>query len=337
MHPHPPARSLLLLFWSFCSVSSFQNTSPFFYYSTASTPSPAADIPQLIRSDILSQRLLDSLSSCSADTYIIAAQPAVHAADFLLPDAAPHLKRSMNLPDGDGDVKSSFSVADVLGELDIEEVEDFLHTKCNAEVMNVDAASQFWDFFLATLFTYVEEMGRVYVRYNIAGSFRTITDMKPRVVRVDFPALPRTDDSSKRAKQLRENDSILSSLLDLLPSTKYTVIYTTTPSHHSSHSSHGAAAAAELKRRDGATNQSDDNDDGNNNTLPDGPLFTRYQFLTPGLFMGLLVAFFLLAIMAVGLNALASLKVSYGAFEREMGPAGAAGAMMAGAGGRKHG
>lgn len=37
--------------------------------------------------------------------------------------------------------------------------------------------------------------------------------------------------------------------------------------------------------------------------------------------MGLLVTFLLLSILAVGLNGLSSLQVSYGAFEKEMGPA----------------
>jgi V0 complex accessory subunit Ac45/VOA1 transmembrane domain len=51
------------------------------------------------------------------------------------------------------------------------------------------------------------------------------------------------------------------------------------------------------------------------------PLFEQYQFLTPGLFMGLLVGLLLFAILSVGISALGSLKVSYAAFEKEMGPA----------------
>jgi Na+-transporting methylmalonyl-CoA/oxaloacetate decarboxylase gamma subunit len=37
--------------------------------------------------------------------------------------------------------------------------------------------------------------------------------------------------------------------------------------------------------------------------------------------MGLLVVFVLLSILSVGVSALGSLQVSYGAFEKEMGPA----------------
>lgn len=102
------------------------------------------------------------------------------------------------------------------------------------------------------------------------------------------------------------------------------MIYTTTPlSPTDTASMHDHPS--ELKARDLLTRREDSNGSSDNTTLPNGPLFTRYQFLTPGLFMGLLVTFFLLGIMTVGLNALASLKVSYGAFEREMGPAAAGG------------
>merc|ERR1711977_457407 len=45
------------------------------------------------------------------------------------------------------------------------------------------------------------------------------------------------------------------------------------------------------------------------------PLFEKYNFLSPGLFMGLL------AILSVGIGAISSLEVSYGAFDKEMGPA----------------
>lgn len=40
-----------------------------------------------------------------------------------------------------------------------------------------------------------------------------------------------------------------------------------------------------------------------------------------GLFMSLVVSFILLSILGVGLKALSSLQVSYGAFDKENGPA----------------
>lgn len=58
-----------------------------------------------------------------------------------------------------------------------------------------------------------------------------------------------------------------------------------------------------------------------NSTISDHrPLFEKYQFFTPGLFMGLLVTLLLLSILFVALRAISSLEVSYAAFEKEMGP-----------------
>lgn len=50
------------------------------------------------------------------------------------------------------------------------------------------------------------------------------------------------------------------------------------------------------------------------------PLFEKYQFFNPGLFAGILVSMIILSILSVGIRAISSLEVSYGAFEKEMGP-----------------
>lgn len=49
-------------------------------------------------------------------------------------------------------------------------------------------------------------------------------------------------------------------------------------------------------------------------------LFERYQYFTPGLFMGLSAMVPLFLIVLVGVKALLSLEVSYFAFSKEMGP-----------------
>lgn len=51
------------------------------------------------------------------------------------------------------------------------------------------------------------------------------------------------------------------------------------------------------------------------------PLFEKYQFFTPGIFMGIIATILLFSILTVGIKTLGSLEVSYGAFEKEMGPA----------------
>lgn len=52
----------------------------------------------------------------------------------------------------------------------------------------------------------------------------------------------------------------------------------------------------------------------------EGGLFERYQYFTPGLFMGFAAIIPLFLIVLVGLRALLSLEVSYFAFSKEMGP-----------------
>ncbi|KAF4336163.1 ER BIG1 [Fusarium beomiforme] len=58
-----------------------------------------------------------------------------------------------------------------------------------------------------------------------------------------------------------------------------------------------------------------------NTTRDTRGLFEKYQFFTPGIFMGIIIALVLFSLLGVGLRALASLEVSYGAFEKDMGPA----------------
>ncbi|CCU77087.1 ATP-synthase S1 [Blumeria hordei DH14] len=48
------------------------------------------------------------------------------------------------------------------------------------------------------------------------------------------------------------------------------------------------------------------------------PLFEKYQYLSPGLFVGIMVSILLLIILGVGIRAIASLEVSYGAFEKDL-------------------
>ena len=90
---------------------------------------------------------------------------------------------------------------------------------------------------------------------------------------------------------LRAPDAFLASVLDVLSSNRFTVIYTTTPPH-SSHQPTSAETESyemdaqfqapvhmELKRDFSVHKRASDA----NITLPDGPLFERYQYFTPGI------------------------------------------------------
>ncbi|KAL8933610.1 MAG: hypothetical protein Q9211_005687, partial [Gyalolechia sp. 1 TL-2023] len=132
--------------------------------------------------------------------------------------------------------------------------------------------------------------------------------------------------------------AFLSFLLDFLPTSKFTVIYTTTASTsalaHPSFPSPSAATEPEIYEMDTSFSSqthmgskrdfsAHTNRAGGNATLPDLPLFEKYAYLSPGIFMALLIIIPLFLILYVGVTGVASLQVSYAAFDREMGPAAA--------------
>ena len=87
-------------------------------------------------------------------------------------------------------------------------------------------------------------------------------------------------------------DGFLASFIDLLPSHKYTVIYTTTATTTSVHQAAVDSEEYEMDtvfsspvhmdlKRDLASHKRESN---SNITLPNGPLFEKYQYFSPGEF-----------------------------------------------------
>ncbi|KAK3327501.1 BIG/ATPase V1 complex, subunit S1 [Cercophora scortea] len=139
------------------------------------------------------------------------------------------------------------------------------------------------------------------------------------IERVELRHLPPVKEESKRAEILADNDHELGQLFETL-SGEYTVILVSDPNEFKAYEPEFAEPVhMDLKR------QSSDSpvfvgrraDDATDNR----PLFEKYQFFTPGIFTALLALIIILSILTVGLKALASLEVSYGAFDKENGPA----------------
>jgi len=99
----------------------------------------------------------------------------------------------------------------------------------------------------------------------------------------------------------------------------YTVVYFSNPNEFKPYEAEFADSVHMELRRQAAPLQAVGRREGK--AADKLPLFEKYQFFTPGIFMGLLAAFVMLSIVYVGISALSSLQVSYGAFEKEMGPA----------------
>ncbi|KAM4055942.1 vacuolar ATP synthase subunit s1 (ATP6S1) domain-containing protein [Hirsutella rhossiliensis] len=122
--------------------------------------------------------------------------------------------------------------------------------------------------------------------------------------------------SQDRASTLSKNDGILAGSLETTAKDdSYTILFLSAPGEPAQFVE---SLHTDLKRDVNAMHFSRM---GNNTRWESLPLFEKYQFFTPGIFMGLIVALILLSILGVGLRALSSLEVSYGAFEKEMGPA----------------
>ncbi|RPB24857.1 BIG1-domain-containing protein [Terfezia boudieri ATCC MYA-4762] len=295
-------------------VSAFSNTSPFFLVTSSECVLLSPRSSCTLTTAEFVRVAKDVLSQCSSDGYVIATQPGVHVSDFRNGHAGamaveevggwpgmPHLKRALSgngrslvVPftrgerevDGLGEVNG---VAEVLGE--------WVREKCGGEVVRVDAST---------------------------GTFERFGDMKPKVMMVNFEPLDESD-KEVRAKELADTDAFLFSLLESFPSTRYTLIYTSTPRitvpNHPSSKLQAPQTQDELRRRFVILDKKLKHGDVNTTIPVTGSLFKKYAFFTPGIWMGYLAAFFLISIVYVGLNALTSLKVSYGAFEKEMGPA----------------
>ncbi|KAF1971491.1 BIG1-domain-containing protein [Bimuria novae-zelandiae CBS 107.79] len=267
------------------SALAFRNTSPYFLFSTADLNLPADDA-DIARANAVVDQMTSSLDGCPTKTYFVVRQNGVSAADFS--DASRSTPRLTSHLNGKSDyVKSTMVVPDVIEEASTASaISAYLQAKCGAEMLQGDAASN---------------------------------SEKQRVVQVSFPAPP--PDSDLRLTQMGKNDQELQQLIEKYADFEdFTVIYTSTPqtkfqSEHPPYEMEnpfGEAVQMELKRDLSAHKRDAKSKAG---------LFEKYQYFTPGLFMGLTAAVPLFLIVLVGVKALVSLEVSYFAFSKEMGPA----------------
>ncbi|KAK0727887.1 BIG/ATPase V1 complex, subunit S1 [Lasiosphaeria miniovina] len=139
-----------------------------------------------------------------------------------------------------------------------------------------------------------------------------------KVEQVELPRLPSTREKVDRAYALIDNDHKLGELLDTLGD-DYTVVFFSDPNEFKAYEPEFVAPVhMDIKRQ---SNQEPVVFRRQSNETDNRPLFEKYQFFTPGIFMGFLALIVLGSILGVGLKALSSLEVSYGAFDKDMGPA----------------
>ncbi|KAL2787733.1 BIG/ATPase V1 complex, subunit S1 [Aspergillus keveii] len=265
------------------TASAFRDTSPFFLASTSELLSASA---QLKSATSLLDDLSTTLSTCPSDYYVIASQPGVHATDFSARTSAPRL--AAKLTGQDEAIRSATIINEVAGVLETKQIRDILESGCGAQTMVIDASS---------------------------GSYPTEFGAEPRVIIVELSSLPL---GSEREQQLSDNDALLSDIVGRLPSKKYTLFYLTTPREFGENDSpvyqqqndlYQDPVHIDLKRDYSVHSRREEN--------INSSLFDEYQYFTPGLFMGLIAAFFFFAILYVAFSALLSLQVPYAAFEKD--------------------
>ncbi|KIW96605.1 uncharacterized protein Z519_01996 [Cladophialophora bantiana CBS 173.52] len=278
---------------------------PFFMFSTSEL---LATTSQVQSAPLLTSDVALTLSSCPSDYYILVSQPGVSATDYSNSKrSTPFLAKSLSPFQSKGSpVRSSLTVPDVFGRLDSSAWIDALTTKCGVLVTSVDAS---------------EEGGGIPTK-DLTSS--------PRLLELVLPA---PCAGSNRANDLSSNDAFLASVIDLLPTHNYTVLFMTSRSQDGMLVTQGAGEKEaveydmdsqiqesmhlDLKRDLGVHTAA--NKTASNQTMIDGPLFDKYQFFTPGIFMGYLVGFLLLLILYVAISGVASLEVTYAAFDKEQG------------------
>ncbi|KAJ5717454.1 BIG/ATPase V1 complex subunit S1 [Penicillium malachiteum] len=278
------------------AVDAFRDTSPFFMASTSEVLMNSAHIKS---SASVYDEISSALSTCPSDYYVVVSQPGVHSSDFSTRKSAPRLGAKML--GKDKSIRSKMSVNEVAGLLEVKQIKNLLVDNCKAQTTAIDGSS-----------------GANMDNDAKAGSYPSHFEPGPQVIDVEFPMLSLGSD---RARQLSENDGLLSDIIERIPSTsKYTILYVTSPRefpesdsvvYESSNEFNQDGLHMDLKRDYSSHSSYSSSSDRHQS------LFDEYQYFTPGIFMGLLASFFFILILYIGISALSSLQVSYAAFEKD--------------------
>jgi len=270
------------------AAGAFKDTSPFFLLSTSYLKHAEHLNHGISTGNSVLGTIRDDLTACLSEAYILVHQPSVHASDFALPGAAAHLRRAIV---NDTGLATARAVPEVSGVVDLDAVQNLLEKACNARAVHADAAT------------------------GVLPSDST----GKRIIRLSFAEPPQ--DAKSRHRKLSENDSFLNAILSTIGHDKYTVMLATTPPSF-------RPPPPVMDDEDESLLHTEFKRDVNSHDGPAGttasraPIFAKYVFFNPALFMTFFAIFPFLFLIWVALTAIGSLKVSYFAFSKEMGPSG---------------
>lgn len=270
--------------------------------STVRLSIPAGETSQLQTTSRALHTTHDILASCPTSRYVLISQPNAHASDLRNPQSGVCHSANLCSAVDEKAVQGRYDVAEVIGDdISLDGLSSYIKATC-AEQGKKDGLT-------------VEEH-RLEALPAQKGEARAIK-------LAENGTQPPLGNSAGKHLTNRKADVEIG---DILSGTQasgddYTVIYFSSPHSSAVYESEYVESPAiqmELKRRTGdivepraAGNASD----------PSAPLFVKYQFFTPGIFMGIVALIIMLSLLYVGLSAVASLEVSYGAFDKENGPA----------------
>ncbi|RYO87326.1 hypothetical protein DL766_007666 [Monosporascus sp. MC13-8B] len=268
---------------AFCATAhAFSDSSPFILFSTAKLPKPAS-LDQLQSSSQVMESAKHLLKSCPTTRYLVVSQPNLNAAHLAAGQAVPNLYQRLEK------AESRLSIAEVIGDLDVKELSDYIRESCDGKSATVD----------------VFELGPI-------ATTQSATALKENGIScsIIFRQTANVDCGA--------DDQLAAVLEQYQVEGSYTVIYAAGPRTEAPKTytaDFQDSTHVELKRQLQHLGKRALNDTSNL------PLFEKYQFFTPGIFMAVFALVVLLSILYSGISALSSLEVSYGAFDKEMGPA----------------
>ncbi|KKY34410.1 putative er protein big1 [Diaporthe ampelina] len=282
------------------TAAAFSDSSPLVLFSTSKLLIPAGETSQLQSTSRALHTTHDILASCPTSRYVLISQPNVHASDLRNPHSGVcHSANLCSAVDGQA-VRGRYDVAEVIGDdISLDGLSNYIQAAC-AEQGKKDGLAV--------------EGHRLEALPAQKGEARA-TKLAENGEHSSANVL------QKHMTDRKADVEIGGILSDTQASgDDYTVIYFSSPHSSAVYKSEYVESAAiqmELKRQTGdiveprAGNASDRS----------APLFVKYQFFTPGIFMGIVALIIMLSLLYVGLSAVASLEVSYGAFDKENGPA----------------
>nr|POE82777.1 hypothetical protein CFP56_68181 [Quercus suber] len=287
-------RSLaLLLAAAVTLVQSFEHSHPFFMVANEPLASTALTSRQIATAHDVEAQVLKSLGECVHQYYFVVSQPGLTAADIRDEATVPNIRKRVAGAAADGMVE----IPEVVGELDAVRLAERIAQQCGREVEEVS---------LSATPTFPSSNNK----------------MSPAVIRLQGGHL---GEGKMRTDVLLSQDSRVDTYISNATAhhVPYVVIYTSAPTMMDELATYEMDEPfpelhAGLKRHVEPSyvkraNTTDDVQAGL-------PLFERYQFLSPGIFMGLSVSVLLFSILYVAVSAIAGLEVSYMAFSKEMGP-----------------